>query len=300
MVMEFIKQLAVIICRPYIRYSPLNIGSKWLFQKVKRIPRHFVAKTCFGVSIEGSTTDLIQRAIYYFGIWEPNLSSYLIRTLAPGDTFVDVGANIGYYTLLSSKIVGNSGQVVAIEPSPTIYNMLAVNLSRNSVRNVTVHQAAVLDRETEIQIFLGNEHNIGATSIQPTKHAHELEATVRASPLHQFLTEEQKKSVRFIKIDAEGAEPEVLRGMKPILENHPRCLEIMVEITISESMSGTHSDHPVIEMMTSYGFHPYEVVNCYDLNSYIVNRRPSPPTRLHRPLVKSTDIIFSHRDAEYL
>lgn len=70
------------------------------------------------------TQDLIQRYLYLFGAWEPHLTGWLRRRLRPGDGFVDVGANIGVFSVLAARLVGESGRVVAIEASADVHRRL--------------------------------------------------------------------------------------------------------------------------------------------------------------------------------
>src|SRR4051794_26991463 len=93
------------IARAWIRYAPSSFGKRWLWA---RCWRHYAfrSRTIFGAKITGDTADLIQRYIYFFGVWEPDITAWLRSALKPGDCFVDVGANIGYYTLLASQVVG--------------------------------------------------------------------------------------------------------------------------------------------------------------------------------------------------
>ena len=84
--------------------------------------------TRFGGVMQGNTQDLIQRYLYWFGVWEPQLTCWIKSRLPPRRVFVDVGANIGYYSLLAASLVGDDGQVVAIEASPSIYRLLCNNL----------------------------------------------------------------------------------------------------------------------------------------------------------------------------
>jgi len=87
------------------------------------------------------------------------------RRLAPGDAFVDVGANIGYFSLLASKLVGESGLVVAIEPSPTIFAVLESNLARNRAHNVRAVCVAASASTGMLRLFRGPDSNIGRTTV---------------------------------------------------------------------------------------------------------------------------------------
>ena len=135
------------LVRAYIRYCPVKRGKVFVWTRIVEPyiawqPHAFRARTVFGAHLEGDSQDLIQQWVYYFGVWEPVLTRWIRRTLRRGDTFVDVGANIGYFALLASKSVGPAGRVVAIEASPTICASLQRNVASNGARNVRVVNAA--------------------------------------------------------------------------------------------------------------------------------------------------------------
>ena len=106
------------LARAWVRYSPLPIGKPWLWQTFHWRPHTFACRTRFGGVMTGNTEDLIQRHLYFFGNWEPNISAWIASRLQRGDCFVDIGANIGHYSLLASNLVGDEGCVVAIEAAP--------------------------------------------------------------------------------------------------------------------------------------------------------------------------------------
>lgn len=111
--------------RTFIRFAPFGAGKRAFWTRVVEPylawhPHKFMARTVFRSRIAGDTRDILHQYIYYFGVWEPHLTNWIGQQLAPGDTFIDVGANVGYFSLLASRLVGKSGVVVAIEPSPTI------------------------------------------------------------------------------------------------------------------------------------------------------------------------------------
>ena len=89
----------------------------------------YTTTTRDGFRMHGDTTDLIQRYIYYFGEWEPVISKWFRQHVQQGDTVVDVGANVGWYTLLAARLVGPLGRVVAIEASPSIALALTALIS---------------------------------------------------------------------------------------------------------------------------------------------------------------------------
>src|SRR5690606_39869903 len=95
----------------------------------------------------------------------PNLTTWLSGRLARGDVFVDVGANIGYYTVLSAKRVGPHGHVVAIEAFQDISAALTQHINRNHLCNVRVVNEAVSDRAQEDELFHGLSWKTAASTI---------------------------------------------------------------------------------------------------------------------------------------
>jgi hypothetical protein len=156
--------------RVYTRFMPGRLGKALLWRSVIAPhfgwrPRDFEVETRFGSRMRGNTRDFIQRHIYYFGLWERNLTDFLAQRLRPGDVFIDVGANIGYFSLQAAKLVGSTGSVIAIEASPSIYGWLTANLALNDTRNVRTVNLAVSDRSSMLRLYMGPADNIGGTTL---------------------------------------------------------------------------------------------------------------------------------------
>ena len=108
----------------------------------------------------------VSAAIARDGIWEPQETRFLLDTLRPGDVFVDVGANIGYFSLLASRLVGPAGTVLAFEPEAANYALLEANCRRNGCDNVRCFRAALGEENASGTIYL-NELNRGDHSLYP-------------------------------------------------------------------------------------------------------------------------------------
>jgi len=103
-----------------LRFLPGSTKTKFrLYDRlVKAVgPRRRLARTYFGGVMSCDLGDFIGNIIYHFGVWEPHVSAYIQSRLKPGDAFCDIGANIGYYSLLASRAVGPRGAVIAVGPS---------------------------------------------------------------------------------------------------------------------------------------------------------------------------------------
>jgi FkbM family methyltransferase len=94
------------------------------------------------------------------GVWEPHVTALLQRLLAPGMTFVDVGANIGYHTVLASARVGPGGRVVAFEPDPHNATLLEANVALNGCANVTVERKALSDEAGTATLYLAPDNQM--------------------------------------------------------------------------------------------------------------------------------------------
>lgn len=150
-------------------------------------------------------------------LYEPYLTSYLNTTLGPGDVFVDVGAHIGYYTLLASKRVGWSGHVYAFEPHPGLFDILEGNVKGNRrSRNVTLVKGAVMDFNSENGTLFPSEANSGDHRANYQGHGREM-IRVEYITLDDYFEDTE---VTTIKLDIQGAEPYALRGMTELLNRN--------------------------------------------------------------------------------
>ena len=160
----------------------------------------------------------VTRVLYAFGEYEPFETAFLARVLEPGFTFIDIGANTGYYALLAAKAVGKLGRVVAFEPSPFNAEILARNVRLNNLSNVVVEQMALSSEECEVKLFLSSinagDHRVYDGHDDDFYNAGKSRShiRVRAITLDKYLGG-WTESVDVIKIDVQGAEIDVLRGM---------------------------------------------------------------------------------------
>src|SRR5437763_10402049 len=111
----------------------------------------------------GRTTDMLSMYVLAFGVWEPHLSGFVRGRLGPGDVFVDVGANSGWYTVLAAQCVGPDGGGVAIEPSAAIVDRLRTQIERNHLANVRVVEEAVSDHVGRVAVEPGPAEHTGLT-----------------------------------------------------------------------------------------------------------------------------------------
>lgn len=259
------------------------------------------ARTRHGVTHAVRTSDLIQRYLYLFGVWEPNLTRWIAGRLRPGDGFIDVGANIGYYALLAAKKVQRRGYVVAVEPSPVFARQLADAAKKNAAKkNVRVINCAASDGDRDEQPFYeAGQRNRGATSMVRPQGAPD-EPAFRASTatLATLLTGTEIRGARLVKIDVEGAEADVLAGFRPVLAMTRPDLEIVVEISPALLAQFGHTPRDVVEPLRAAGFHCYRVDHRWRPEAYL--RPYTPPQRFEGPITEQGDFVFSRVDSDSL
>lgn len=282
-----------------IKRSPLL--SPFLFRAynhiLRRINIEYDAKTYFGATLRCNLDDMIPRMIFYFGFWEPNNSALISSILQPGDVFVDVGANIGYYTLLASSLVGPSGKVISIEASPEIFAQLSKNVAANSNSNTRLLNLAASDVRGELLLYGGTKWNRGATSTVIYNSDQKLEARVPAAPLDEILLEEELKRVALVKIDIEGGELPVLQRILDKLEYYSPDMKILVEM--APQVSGDRL-RATFEAFLAAGFEAFAVENEYDVNWYLHWRRPCALQRIDLLPSRQMDVLLVRRPAQHL
>lgn len=153
------------------------------------------------------------RLNHIVGRYEPDTTQFFKKTIMPGMTVADVGANLGYFTRLASSLVGSTGSVYAFEPDEENFLLLKKNTER--LKNVHLMQSAVSDTEGTVTFYLSNK--MGMHSLVE-KNGSGRSVTVPSTTLDRLY---EKTDVHFIKIDVEGAERLVFGGMTKLLARKP-------------------------------------------------------------------------------
>lgn len=162
------------------------------------------------------------------GAYEPPVQEALAAQLRPGDVVLDVGANVGFISLLAARLVGPAGRVVAFEPVPANAGLARRNAARNGFGHVEVVQAAVGDRDGRCRLVLARHAGGAALAGAPTPPDACGELEVALVTLDGWLAARAGSlpgPVRLLKVDVEGAEEAVLRGAAALLRGQrPRVL----------------------------------------------------------------------------
>ena len=185
------------------------------------------------------------------GTWEPRETGLVRRTVKPGDVAVDIGAHIGYHTLILSKLVGENGRVYAFEPCAENFNLLKRNVEANACKNVVIEQKAVSSR-TGVAKMRGWAMEGSASPVTTDgKSCYEVDV-VR---LDDYL---KSGSVDFIKIDIEGHEYEALKGSEEVL-SRSESVRMITEFFPRLLRENGVAPEDYLRFLADRGFKLYEI-----------------------------------------
>lgn len=153
------------------------------------------------------------------GIYEPLETRLAEELVPPGGCVVDIGANIGYYTLLCARRAGPAGQIYAFEPEPENFSLLQQNVRRNSYSNVQMENTAVSDATGSLTLFISRE-NHGDHRVYACESEARDRVSIRAVRLDDYFADDPPL-IDLVKMDIQGAEGRALDGMKTLLQCRP-------------------------------------------------------------------------------
>ncbi|MCX2981718.1 FkbM family methyltransferase [Halieaceae bacterium IMCC14734] len=203
-------------------------------------------------------TDIhVSRQIREHGIWEAFETELVVRLLGPGQCFLDVGANIGYYSVLAAHLVGPQGRVVAFEPEPANFALLQDNIQLNQLTQATAVAAALAATSGTARLHL-NLENRGDHQLFPqdeTRESLQVQLLNGAEYLstHGLLPD-------LVKIDTQGAESAVVAGLMPVLKTVGAGLRLIVELTPAALRAADSSGRELVELLAQLGL-PFHIID---------------------------------------
>jgi FkbM family methyltransferase len=151
------------------------------------------------------------------GRFEQETTAVFLNLIAGGDVVVDVGAHVGYYTLLAARKVGPEGRVFAFEPHPDNFDLLVKNINSNFYRNVIPVQKAVSNKTGKAELFLQAPSTHSLFRKNQNSNESVLVETTTLDEYFQTVEKRLRSRLKLIKMDIEGAEPQAMQGMQQIL-----------------------------------------------------------------------------------
>jgi len=216
-----------------------------------------------------------------YGIYEYETVQFLKSRLHEGDTFIDVGANIGYLSAVAASCVGPNGEVHCFEPLPDYFARLKKMANENPNYSIHVNNFACGDIEGSSTIDLSNVGNIGWNTMVPSFIADKKKSyTVEIKRLDKYIQEKKLSNISVIKIDVEGYEFPVLKGLQSLFDSHVFPV-LLVEIAPGAYPLLGYSLGQLSEYMEHYHY------SCELLSN------PGIPFDI-RTLSETTNVIFFH------
>lgn len=196
------------------------------------------------------------------GFYEPHELMVLKKLLQPGDTFIDCGANIGFYTLYAASLVGQTGRVLAFEPSAREMTRLQENIALNHLPQITTFTCALSDHEGSAQFSIAASagENTLAEHFGYTDTGLTERVTVQLRTLDNLAREQGLNNLRLIKIDVEGAELHVLRGAQDLLTRSRPAILLEVFPAALLRMQSTATDIDNLLRSFNYSFYSIDAV----------------------------------------
>jgi FkbM family methyltransferase len=192
-------------------------------------------------------------ALLSAGAYEPGVVMALWALLEPGACFVDVGANEGYFSVIASKLVGDRGRVIAVEPQRRLRAVLEKNFELNGVTNVEIADIAISDQPGSASLHLSPDTNTGSTALrQSTRYATKQE-TVETCTLEALLASRGIERVDLLKMDIEGFEYEAILG-SPELFRSRRIRALALELHGRALVERSRAPEDILAFLRSCGY----------------------------------------------
>ncbi len=249
--------------KPYLRVKPLRSIFKIAYWKLrwkltkKPIYLKLITNQKFLSPKCGSGA-----LIFYQGVSEPKTYEFIKNTLKKGDVFYDIGAHLGEFSILASDLIGEKGEVHAFEPIPTIYQFLQKNLEINRIKNVQSHPLVVSNKTGKVEFEVFSEPSISRISQNTIQIKNQIiqKISVDSITLNQYV--ENNKFPNLVKIDVEGAELLVLKGMSNILSlKKDKAPVIILELLESNFKNFNYEPTDILKFLSHYGYDFFDLNN---------------------------------------
>lgn len=243
------------------RHYPLYSGCSTLANSLpfrwalKDQPDPLWIRLKIGPALKVPTNDWLGRTLYYFGDIDPKISWICKHLVGPGDTVLDIGANVGAVSMILAQLVGETGKIHAFEPQLRLANLFQQTLEHNHVSNVFLHNLALGAQQALLDMYI-HPTNSGAASLTRKYEGVEEKISVPVVNTTDYLSQLNLPSIRFVKIDVEGYEYEVIQGaFEYFMTNPPEA--ILFELN---DHSVSFASQPVIRLFSDLGYRFFNIM----------------------------------------
>lgn len=203
--------------------------------------------------------DSVLSKLIYKG-FEVDETSFVKLLLNEGDVFVDIGANVGLFSLIASQKVGASGMVISFEPTPVTFERLQENINLNHLKNIDARRVALSDQAGSMDFYISENGHDAWNSLAPSKDSKlQKVINVPVSTLDEELNSVDKSKVRLIKIDVEGWEKFTLMGGENFLKEYEPIL--LIEFTDQNTFNAGYMVQDIYMLLEKWGYAWYKISN---------------------------------------
>lgn len=232
----------------------------WIKGRDVRIPSGAGKGLCFNAGHSNPA--------YTLGTNEIPVQKAFAKILRPGMVFFDIGANVGYFSVIAARLVGETGKVYAFEPVPENADILQHNIQLNNFANVNIYQKAVSNSPGVGELLLAEFSGGSALAHGDTPPDLKDSISVELVSIDSVVYEENFKPPSMIKIDVEGAEIEVLLGMQRTMKEYQPVILYEIDDRLQEGFE--RKQHVCDAILTSNGYQISRLEDSYQDSGWIV------------------------------
>jgi len=235
----------------YLRYFPIEHG-KTRLAKLVALPNGCQKYTNrMGVTLQLDLREYQQRQIYLFDLYEKSTLIQLSKLIRPEMVALDVGANIGFYTLALASLC-REGAVHAFEPNPVVFSKLKQHVDLNQTKNVFLNPFGLAERPRQETLYFGDS-NTGTGNIFEKK---EHEVVIQLQPLDDYVRSRSLAKLDVIKVDIEGCEQTFWAGAQETIASFQKLIMVM-EFNDDATGRGRQDIHALFNDIIRKGFRAY-------------------------------------------
>ena len=226
-----------------------------------------------GIFINLDLSDYFQHTILW-SYYEVGVSYFVKKFLKRGDAFIDVGANIGYFSVLASSIVKESGEVHIFEPNKNLANTIIENFNINHFNNFHLNSLGLSNDDLDKQFVIGVQHAFSQITSSPNEVSFESKEVISIPCItfDEYVSKSALKTekIKLIKIDAEGHDLHVLDGMKDFLSKH--SIHVIFENSLS-TLDENPMGNSLLKIVNDYGYNIFKI-KYQNASSFFNFKRP--------------------------
>jgi len=227
-------------------------------------------------------TEHIQQQLFWYGYYEKELGDLLKKIVKPGDVVLDLGANIGYFSLLVANNLP-SVKVISFEPVASLFQNMNDNISLNNIKNILTVNAAVGEITEEKELFVSAPDNLGMSSFhQPENHSGKKER-VKVVAIDDWVKTSGLSKIDVIKLDVEGSELGALKGMKEVVQKQKPVLIVEVNPETLSMFNLKPSD--IYDYLKQLNFEEFLILENARLEHFN-----------HSAITQTTNVLFIHQE----